>query len=127
MFNLIVFGIGAFIVFGTILQKERRKRDLKYASITTGKVIGYKTEFQRKARIYLPEISFQTEQNEEFTFVEEEGSSFKDYEIGDEVEVYYDADNPSSAGILKYAGYDSGSVLVILLGIGIMIFGMIYR
>lgn len=127
MFTLIIFGAGAFLVFGTILQKEKRKRDLKYASITTGKVVDYKTQWQRKTPYYLPEISFQTEQNEEFTFVEEEGSSFKDYEIGDEVEIYYDADNPNSAGILKYAGYDSGSVVVILLGIGIMIFGMIYR
>lgn len=127
MFNLIIFGVGAFLVLSTIFQKEKRKKDLKYASITTGKVIDYKTKWQRKAPIYLPEITFQTEQNEKITFVEEEGSSFKDYEIGDEVDVYYDADNPSSAGIMKYAGYDSMSVIVILLGIGIMIFGMLYR
>jgi Protein of unknown function (DUF3592) len=113
--------------FGTIIKKERRKRRLKSSLFANGKIIDNWLKWRQNGLIHFVEVSFLTEQNEEITFIESDGSAFSSYQKGDELEVYYNPNKPNSAGIVKFARYDSNSALYILGGVVMMMFALIYR
>ena len=127
MVSLIFLVIGAYLVFNTIFQIERRKRRLKSSSFANGKVIDNWMRWRTNSPIHFVEVSFLTEQNKEIRFVDSDGSAFSSYQKGDELKVYYDPNNPDSAGIVKFAGYDSGSALHIAGGVAMMIIALVFR
>ncbi|MEK7724304.1 MAG: DUF3592 domain-containing protein [Acidobacteriota bacterium] len=127
MLRLLFIGIGAAIIASVILSKKRSKKALETSLRAIGKVVDYQKTSQKQSIIYLPKITFQTERNEVIEFVSANGLSFKSYQIGDEVEVYYNPNNPDSAGICSEANSDSMSFIAIITGIGMILGGIFYR
>ncbi len=127
MFSLAILVIGGYLVFDTVFQKESRKRRLRSSLFANGKVTDDWIKWRYHSPIHLVEVTFLTEQNKEIRIVDSDGTVFGLYQKGDELEVYYDPDNPDSAGIVKFAGYDSESALRIAGGIAMMIFALIFR
>lgn len=127
MVSLIFLAMGAYLIFSTIFEKESRKRRLKSASFANGKVIDNWMQWRSSSPIHFVEVAFLTEQNKEIRIIESDGTAFSSYQKGDELEVYYDPENPDSAGIVKFAKYDSRSALYIVCGIVIMIIALIFK
>lgn len=98
-----ILGIGFLIAAFFSGRSDREFNDKAY--VTTGKVIEIveKTQTRSGAQInsvtYAPKISFFPEEKKEVTFVSDISSSPAAYEVGDEVDVYFDPQNPQNARV----------------------------
>jgi hypothetical protein len=115
--SLIFIAIGIWLVYRAIKTKSQIKKDLAICLRTMGKVIDIESSWGQKSRIYSPKIAFQTNQNQMVVFVSPHGASINPYQTGQQVEVYYNPQNPNIAGIVGDSNEQISAVISIVVGI----------
>jgi hypothetical protein len=123
MLSLIFVVIGIWLIYRARKNKSQIKTNPVNWVRTMGKVVDFETRWGAKFRSFAPEVAFKTNQNQLIRFVSTRFSNSFHYEVGQVVEVYYDSQNPSSAGIVGYTNPHTassnsfiGGILLILLG-----------
>ena len=93
--------------------------------IVKGKVI----DINKKAIYRSPFVKFKTEEGEEFTFLSklEVNVDLFQYQIGQEVEVIYNKENPKQAEINAFWERNVAQVYLGWLGVFLMLFGLFFR
>lgn len=112
----IVIGIGLVMLSVSLFLFIQRNHFIAQAKTAIGKVIEVHKEKERvrgryRSR-YSPTISYTTEDGKQYTFNTDYGPSY--YEVGQQVEVYYQANKPSEAEIKGFL-----SQWMIVLGTGL--------
>ena len=124
--SLILVALGIFLIYTANKTKLQRKRDLAISLKTIGKVVDIETSWGQKSRSYAPKVAFKTNQNQVMVFVSPHSSSFSPYKIGQQVEVYYNPQNPNIAGIVGDSNGQLAGVFGIIIGVFFTIMGLVF-
>ena len=127
--SLIFVVIGIWLIYRARKMKSQRNNDLANSVRTMGKVVDIETRWGSKFRSYAPEIAFKTNQNQLIRFVSPRYTNSIHHQIGQEVEVCYNPQNPNIAGIVgELHGSSTGFAVGIFLtcmGVGFFMFELL--
>jgi hypothetical protein len=121
--SLAFIAIGILLIYLATKNKTEKKARLALSVKTLGQVVEIKTRWGAKSRSYSPRVVFKTEQNRTIDFVSPYASSFSPYQIGQQVEVYYNPRYPKIAGLLRDANEQATGAVYTIFGVIIAVFG----
>lgn len=130
IFNYVFSIIGASLLAGATYLYVNKQAFLEKAETTQGTVIEMIPKRSKDSTTYSPVVSFTTKAGQEITYTSSTSSNPPSYDVGENVEIFYDPANPNDAEI---NGFFSLWLGVIILGfIGIVFFligslGVLFR
>lgn len=121
---MLEFIVNTFIAIGLIIVGSRKL--IKYLhrkqfSSVTGKVVAFKKELEAEYFVKYPIVNYSIN-NENISTQADFGMSLFNWKIGDEITVYYDANDPSKCFLWDYR-IKNLSVFIIIIGIIFFIVG----
>lgn len=130
IFNYVFSIVGACLLAGAIYLYIDKQAFLEKAETTQGTVIELIPKRSKDSTTYSPLVSFTTKSGQEITYTSSTSSNPPSYDVGENVQIFYDPANPNDAEI---NGFFSLWLGVIILGfIGIVFFligslGVLFR
>ncbi|WJS94153.1 DUF3592 domain-containing protein [Flavobacterium johnsoniae] len=130
IFNYVFSIIGACLLAGAIYLYIDKQAFLEKAETTQGTVIEMIPKRSKDSTTYSPVVSFTTKSGQEIAYTSSTSSNPPSYNVGENVQIFYDPANPNKAEI---NGFFSLWLGVIILGfIGIVFFligslGVLFR
>lgn len=130
IFNYVFSIIGACLLVGAIYLYINKQAFLEKAETTQGTVVEMIPKRSKDSTTYSPVISFTTKTGQQITYTSSVSSNPPSYEVGENVQIFYDPADPKDAEI---NGFFSLWLGVIILGfVGIVFFligslGVLFR
>jgi len=130
IFNYVFSIIGACLLAGAIYLYIDKQAFLEKAETAQGTVIEMIPKRSKDSTTYSPVVSFTTKSGQQITYTSSTSSNPPSYDVGENVQIFYDPANPNDAEI---NGFFSLWLGVIILGfIGIVFFligslGVLFR
>ncbi|WET02125.1 DUF3592 domain-containing protein [Flavobacterium sp. YJ01] len=130
IFNYVFSIIGACLLAGAIYLYVEKQAFLEKAETAQGTVVEMIPKRSKDSTTYSPVVSFTTKSGQTITYTSSVSSNPPSYDIGENVQIFYDPTNPNDAEI---NGFFSLWLGVIILGfIGIVFFligslGVLFR
>ncbi|MBB4802442.1 hypothetical protein HNP37_002515 [Flavobacterium nitrogenifigens] len=120
IFNYVFSLIGAGLLAGAIYLYVDKQAFLEKAETTQGTVIEMIPKRSKDSTTYSPVVSFITKSGQTITYTSSVSSNPPSYDVGENVEIFYDPANPNDAEINGFVSLWLG--VLILGGIGIVFF-----
>lgn len=117
----ILAGIGFFLLAAAGLTYIQSTYFITHAQLTTGTVMALyiSNDPDTNANAYCPEVSFTTQTGQSVTFEANVCSTPDTYKVGDQIELYYDPQNPQGAQIKSFGAQYLVSMSLLVSGLPI--------
>jgi hypothetical protein len=119
----ITLAIGMILFFISIFLFNRSLNFIKSGERTTATVIQLEEVSDSDGSTYRPIFKFSTYANQEIIFRHSASSSPSAFDIGEEVSIIYNRDQPEKAQLLTYMGSFVGTIVLMAIAMPFIVVG----
>jgi hypothetical protein len=123
MWYTICVVVGAALLIASLLMLKKSMAFLKDSERATATVVDLQRVSGSDGDTYKPVFTFKTYANQDITYRSGVSSSPPAFEIGEEVTIAYDRNNPSTAQLLTYWGSFRWSIILACIAMPLIIIG----
>jgi hypothetical protein len=127
LFFQILVGTGFLMLAGAVLTYIQSVNFINHAQLTTGTIVALSmsTDPDDSSNYYCPQVRYTTQSGQTVNFDANTCSTAQTYKVGDQVEVYYDPQNPQVAQLKRFAAQYLASTSLVVVGLPIAVVGML--